>query len=1048
MKLHPMAAAVVLALSALTLDAGASGVRRPYIVQLVDKPVASYNGEISGYAATQPAAGQRLDLGSTQVQLYSDYLNQKQATVTNAIAGAPITYHYNVVMNGFAAMLTDDEVRALKARRDVASIVEDEPRHTVTSYTPAFLGLDKPNGLWSKLGGKTGAGENIIIGIVDSGVWPENPAFADRTDSDGKPTFDNSGNLAYSGAPAGWNGSCQTGEGFTAANCNNKLIGAQFFDATYLSVGKTTHWSEFRSPRDSLSGPDSHGGHGTHTATTAGGNAGVAANVGGVGLGDASGMAPRARIASYKVCWTYVDPTAADGTGSRNSCYTGDSVAAIEKAIVDGVHVLNYSISGGASPSDPVEQAFLHAANAGVFVAASAGNAGPSNAVAHVSPWVATVAASTHDRFHRATVTLGNGASYHGASINNQAITGQPMIRSVDAGLPNADATMVRLCYAAADNNGQPVLDSSKVAGKVVVCDRGITARVNKSLAVQQAGGTGMVLVDNGAGLVGERHSVPTVHVTAADGAAIHTYAASANATADMSTFTITNGGTPSPTIAAFSSRGPNMFDANLMKPDLTAPGVDILAGVTPALDAGQRADIVNGTLVPPAAWDFYQGTSMSSPHVAGLAALLRHQNPTWTPAMIKSALMTTAQATLPDTQTGDLRGPLPWGQGAGHANPNGASDPGLVFPALSTDYKKYMCGIGMAAECALGAINSYNLNMPSIAVGNVLGTVNITRSVTNVGAAPAVYNATISVPGYNATVTPASLSIDPGQTKSFTVTLARTTAPNNTWQYGELNWTDGSRVVRVPVTARSGKPITAPGLVKSDRTSASRILTVNTGFNGKMTAATGGMKEVARGQHTLVQSISGSVDTLAQIKAACNGNAQGTKLVPYTFAANTVAASFETFNRETSSQSSADDIDLALLDGSGNIVATALHAGSNESILLASPPAGNFKLCLINYAAANNSSTTFTLHSAVVNTTDAGGGFRAMVPSTVYAGGTASVGTSWSGLAGGKRFLAGLRLIDANGAVGATTLFQVETNNPMPLAEPQARPAKGNPAI
>jgi hypothetical protein len=1048
MKLHPLAAAVVLALSALTLDAAAFELRRPYIVQLTDKPIASYTGEVSGYAATQPAPGQRLDLGSTEVQLYGDYLNQKKAAVTSAIAGAPITYNYNVVMNGFAAMLTDAEVRALKARGDVASITEDEPRHTVTSYTPAFLGLDKPNGLWSKLGGKTGAGENIIIGIVDSGVWPENPAFADRVDNNGKPTFDNGGTLVYSGAPAGWNGSCQSGEGFGAAHCNNKLIGAQFFDATYLSVGKETHWSEFRSPRDSLSGPQSHGGHGTHTATTAGGNAGVAVTVGGTALGEAAGMAPRARIAAYKVCWTYVDPSNPDGTGSRNSCYTGDSVAAIEKAIVDGVHVLNFSISGGASPSDPVEQAFLHAANAGVFVAASAGNAGPSNAVAHVSPWITTVAASTHDRFHRATVTLGNGASYTGASLNDQAINGQPMIRSTDAGLANADPTMVRLCYAAADNAGQPVLDPAKISGKMVVCDRGTTPRVNKSLAVQQAGGTAMVMVDNGAGLVGEKHAVPTIHVTAADGAAIKAYAATANSSAGISVFNITNGGTPSPTIADFSSRGPNMFDANLMKPDLTAPGVDILAGVTPVLSATQRADIVNGTFTPPAAWDFYQGTSMSSPHVAGLAALLKHLHPTWTPAMIKSALMTTAMATLPDAQTGDLRGPLPWGQGSGHVNPNGASDPGLVFAAVSTDYKKYMCSIGMAAECALGAIQTYNLNMPSISIGNVLGAVNVTRSVTNVGAAPAVYNATINVPGYTASVNPASLSLAAGETKSFTVTLTRNDAAVNTWYYGDLKWSDGSRMVRIPVTARSGKPITAPGLVKSDRTSASRILTVNTGFSGKMSGATGGMKEVAKAAHTVVQSVSGTVDTLAQIKAACNSGAQGTKLVPFSFAANTVAASFETFNRETSSQTSADDIDLALLNGAGNIVATALHAGSNESILLASPPAGSYKLCLINYAAANNSATTFNLHSAVVNTSDVGGNFKAMMPSVVYPGGTASVGTSWSGLAAGKRFLGGLRLLDASGVVGATTLFQVETNNPVPLAEPMARPAKGNPAI
>lgn len=1045
MKLHPVSAAVLLLLSSLTLAVHADDIRRPYIVQLADKPVASYTGGVSGMPATQPAPGTRLNADSIDARQYSQYLIQKQGTVQAVVANAPVLYNYSVVLNGFAALLTDAEVTQLQARSDVAAISADTERHMVTSYTPSFLGLDKPNGLWAQLGGKTKAGENVIIGVVDGGIWPENPAYADRIDSNGKPTFDNSGTVAYDAAPAAWKGVCQSGEGFTAANCNRKLLGAQYFDTIYLTQNKTTHWTEFKSPRDSL-GNAGWGGHGTHTSSTAGGNNGVDVTVSGVGLGAVSGMAPRARLAMYKVCWSYNDST--DPSGAKNSCFTGDSVAAIEKAVVDGVNIINFSISGGGSVTDPVEQAFLHASNAGVFVAASAGNSGPANTVAHISPWLTTVAASTHNRTYLGDATLGDGTVLSGASNNAKGVS-TPLIRSRDAGKASVDPTDANLllCFGGADSVAA-LLDPVKVSGKILVCDRGGNVLVNKSANGAAAGAIGVIIANTPTSVnttIVQGHSIPTVHINAADGATLKNYMA-ANPDSAAATLghvrSVTDTTVTAPQIASFSSRGPNQFDSNQLKPDLAAPGVDILAAHSPNQTQQQHDDIVNGTLVPMADWAPLQGTSMASPHVAGLAALLRQQHPTWSPAAIKSALMTTATQTFAEAfGAGDTRGILPFGQGNGQVNPNAAADPGLVFDANEADYRKYMCGVGVTTECAGGTMLGYNLNMASISVGNIFGTgtVIVKRSVTNVGAAAATYTGSVSVPGFNATLSPASLTLGVGETKSFNVSLSRSTAVLNTWAFGSMTWTDGSHVVKSPVVARSGSPFVAPTLIKSDRASATKMISVSTGFTGAMKIAFGGLKEIERTAYNVPQATV-PVDTNAQITAACNANANGTRVVPVTFPTGAVLAQFELFNRDTTSGNGGDDLDMVLLTSGGALAATSLHGGSNESMVFPSPPAGNYKVCIIGYTAANGVSTDFTLSSSIVTSADRGGNFKVMAPAQVYAGSTASIGASWSGLPAGKRFAGAMQLIDNTNKLGSTTVFIVETNNPVPLAEPVER--------
>ncbi|MFL6659939.1 MAG: S8 family serine peptidase, partial [Massilia sp.] len=473
MILRPVSLAVLTLLSSLALSANAQEARRSYIVQLADKPVATYTGAVAGLPATKPADGQRLNVDANDVQNYINYLDTKKADVLSTVAAAQITHEYKVVFNGFAAMLTDDEVRALKKNSGVANITADSVMQLDTNYTPTFLGLNAPGGLWSQVGGQGAAGEDIVIGVVDSGIWPENPAFADRVDANGVPSHTGS-TLVYGAPPATWHGTCVTGEGFSVSNCNNKLIGARYFK----SPSQTLHWTEFLSARDSVAGTEGSGGHGTHTSSTAGGNAGVKVINNGLLLGTVSGMAPRARVAMYKVCWT-------DGVTAKNGCATSNSVAAIEQAVRDGVNVINFSIgpsAGGGAFNEATEVAFLGAASAGVFVAASAGNSGPTSTApaptAHISPWLTSVGNSTHNRLFVGDAALGNGVVMTGASSNAQTAS-STMIRSRDAGFTGAPVTDNLLrCFGAADAVA-PLLDPAKVSGKILVCDRGANVLVN-----------------------------------------------------------------------------------------------------------------------------------------------------------------------------------------------------------------------------------------------------------------------------------------------------------------------------------------------------------------------------------------------------------------------------------------------------------------------------------------------------------------------------------------------------------------------------------------
>ncbi|URD79419.1 subtilisin-like protease [Musa troglodytarum] len=585
----------------------------------------------------------------------------------------------------------------------------------------------------------TNRGEGVIVGILDTGVTPGHPSFDDH----GLPP-----------PPAKWKGRCD----LNASACNNKLIGAR---------GR---------PTDT---PIDDEGHGTHTASTAAGAFVKHADVNGNARGVAAGVAPRAHIAVYKVC-------------SETGCAGYDILAAMDAAVDDGVDVLSLSLGGGSVPfhSDPVALAGFEAINRGVFVSCSAGNSGPDPyTVTNTAPWLLTVGASTMDRSFLGTVKLGDGQEWEGASLYPPR---------------NFDAKMLPLVYAAGLNDS---LNGVDVRGKIVLCDRGDNSRLEKAEVVKSAGGAGVILVntpEDAYSTVADPLVLPASNVPYVVGLKIKAYINSTSAPEASLVFNGTVMHTPhSPSMASFSSRGPSQITPGILKPDITGPGVSILAAWTM-----QKFNMISGT-------------SMSCPHLSGIAALIRKANPDWSPAAIKSAIMTTAYV------TDNSRGPilderhLPadfFAIGAGHVNPPKAIDPGLVYDLTPQDYIPYLCGlyesylveviVGRPVDCSSPkSIREGELNYPSISLtlpANNLKSVRYRRTVTNVGEPTSTYRVKLDVPQeVSATVTPTRLSFDElNQKQSFSISFRRNGGGSGAVQ-GQLLWVSTKHVVRSPISIR-----------------------------------------------------------------------------------------------------------------------------------------------------------------------------------------------------------------------------------------------------
>ncbi|HEY3014287.1 MAG TPA: S8 family serine peptidase [Nocardioides sp.] len=673
-----------------------------YLVTLRDPGTAAYAGLVT--AQPTPKA-RRLSVYAAQ-----------DALLDSVGAPAP-TYRWTTALDGVAVRLTSAQARELAARPEVALVERNAVRRL--SGRSTISAVTSP----PSRDAHTSGGSGVVVGIVDSGLDRDNPLFA---------TVPGLGSV-----PRDFDGPCQIGPGF--GECGGKVVGARWF-VDGFGVNRLRAASAL-SPRD-----DS--GHGTLVASVAAGNDGVSVRVGGQRLGVYSGVAPQARVAVYKACWTAPDP-------DDDGCSTADLVTAIDRATADGVDVLNLAASGGTL-LDTVDRALMGAAQSGIFVTAAAGNNGHRRYAAHASPWVTTVGALAAP-VAGGSLDVGD-YTLSGAMASRRSVTAR-LVSSSDAAAPDASARAARLCLPGS-------LDAGLVAGRIVMCDRGGIGRVDKSTTVALADGVGMVLANTGKGeLHADFQRVPTIHVTRTDADALRAWlrdhpdhAVTLQPGSDV--------GGPA-RVPGWSAGGDPR--GGLVKPDVTALGVDVLGGVPPALGSGDR-------------WDRFSGTSAAGARVSGQAArvLARHRD--WSPAEVRSALVTSARR-LGDESS--LR------QGGGRSRADAALRPGLVYELGATDYREY----------AAGNLHARDLNLPSIKISSTgPGSAVTHRTVTSVGRRAMYYS--VRVRGFDrheVRVTPAAIRIGPGERRTFTVVV--TGPADRRVDSGWVTWVGANDVrVRIPL--------------------------------------------------------------------------------------------------------------------------------------------------------------------------------------------------------------------------------------------------------
>lgn len=955
----------------------AANVARVYIVQMTSPPVVAYDGNIRGFRATRAGKGKKINPNSAHVRKYAQFLDSKHNRALKAVGATEKIYGYRFALNGFAALLTPVQAAAMKKRDDVQKVWLDEIRQLTTNSTPDYLGLTGDGGVWD-LHGK---GEDVIVGIIDTGITPEHPSFSDQIDFSDAPGNSGKRTRAYGPPPASWHGACISGQRWSQNDCNNKLIGARWYVSGFSAHGRSgLQKSEILSTRDT-------NGHGSHTAGTAAGNEGPINSITGQPV---SGIAPRARIAAYKVCWI-------------GGCAGADSAAAIDQAVADGVDVINYSIGGGSTAfAGPDDIAFLFAANAGVFVATSNGNAGPGAQTTGTPagvPWITAVGATQDNEVFalslQVTAPSGIAGDYLGLEGGGDvsfASTGD-IAGSIVSAVPHMGCS-------ALSNGGD-------IAGNIALVIRGGCAFTTKYNNAAAAGATAIVVYNDGANasridpivMSAPGTTIPGIMIGHPDGALIDATAGSAGLVGPGTQVSQDN------RIAGFSSRGPNGGALDVIKPDVSAPGVNIIAA-----GAGANSFIR------------ISGTSMSSPHVAGAFALLKESHPGWTAAMAKSALMTSGRQNLRKTFGEDAADPFDIG--AGHIVPADSFSPGLVYDAGFFDYLAFSCdnNIQLISDGSCAFLESLgfqtdgsDLNLASIGIAEFVGTQTVIRTVTSVTDGTTNFSAVVEAPaGVDVVVTPDAFSLAKGDAQEVNIAFSANSAVvAGEWAFGSLTWANDdahASPARSPIAIR---PLTmkADGEVSATGSSGSVDIDVEFGYGGAYSAVVKGISPAS--------VIPSNVSATAGLEVFC---------------ANLPALDhlrMATFDEDTTTPG-ADDIDIRLfrVDSCATFANLTQIGGSGgvtsaEKIDIVNSPAGGYAFVIDYFAAAVGDNIDYKafLHFVLGDA----GNTSVTAPASAVLGATDTVSVAYGPLSTGTRHLGIVSHQDAGGEI-ARTIITVNT--------------------
>ncbi|WMV10730.1 hypothetical protein MTR67_004115 [Solanum verrucosum] len=690
-----------------------------------------------------------------------------------------LVYSYDNVFHGFSAVLSKDELKALKKSPGFISAYKDRTVEPHTTYTSDFLKLNPSSGLWPA----SGLGQDVIVAVLDGGIWPESMSFQD----DGLPEI-----------PKRWKGICRPGTQFNTSMCNRKLIGANYFNKGILANDPTVNIS-MNSARDT-------DGHGTHCASIAAGNFAKGVSHFGYAPGTARGVAPRARIAVYKFSFN-------EGT------FTSDLIAAMDQAVADGVDMISISFGYRFIPlyEDAISIASFGAMMKGVLVSTSAGNRGPSvGSLSNGSPWILCVASGHTDRRFSGTLTLGNGLRIRGWSL----FPARAFVR---------DSLVIYNKTLAACDSVELLSQVSDPERTIIICDYnadeegwGFSSQISHVIGARLK--AGIFISEDPAVFTSSSFSYPGVVINKKEGKQIINYVKSSAAPTATITFqeTYMDGERPAPVLARFSARGPSRSYLGIAKPDIMAPGVLILAAFPPNL----FSQSIQTNLELSSDYELQSGTSMAAPHVAGIAAMLKGAHPEWSPSAIRSAMMTTANhldSSQKPIREDDNMIATPLDMGAGHIDPNRALDPGLVYDATPQDYINLICSMNFTEEqfktFARSSANydncsnpSADLNYPSfIALYPFSLEGNFTwleqkfrRTLTNVGKGGATYKVKIETPkNSTVSVSPRTLVFkEKNDKQSYNLTIRYIGDSDQSRNFGSITWIEenGNHTVRSPI--------------------------------------------------------------------------------------------------------------------------------------------------------------------------------------------------------------------------------------------------------